>query len=672
MATPQNARDPAPHPSLIAGLYAVNFGSRLADAGGGLDSFAVADRNGTSLHLMAVRARDHAPPRGAALATLLAGQIDHVLTPIAHGAAVGPDGTSGYFVICPVPSGPPIWPNGAASIPPWNERNLLDDLLRPAAAALTRLADRNTTHRAIRPNNVFRHQPGEPATLGMAWAGPPAALQSAVFEPPYVAVCPPSSRGDGSLADDVYALGVTMLTLALGRMPMAGLDEATIIGRKLDIGSYAALLGDGRLPPLIADLVSGMLAEDPEHRPHPAALIDPSSARGRRVSARPARRAQRPLDTGTAQAWTLRGLADIMGRDPDTAARLLRVGVIDTWMRRNLGDPGLAARLDEVTREHIRREATGDGTTDSLLVARAIALIDPLAPLWWCGQALWPDGLGPTLAQADRPGGNPAQVQTLRALIQCEGVTVWAAMRTDRAEAGPANFSRGNLRGILKQRGWGGGMTALRYSLNPLLPCASPVLAGQTVVRITDLLAALESAAGRAELRRLAPFDAEIAGFLVGRGELTLLPDLAALAQEDDPAQIGALQLRIFAGLQTRLYAPQLPQLAAWLAEAATPVIGVWRSRTRRSRAAVAFQDLRQTGNLSAMLRLVDDPTSLALDANEAQAAIHDIAAIDQELSALEHGGPDRARFARQIGYEFTNALALTAVTASIVVAAIG
>ena len=72
------------------------------------------------------------------------------------------------------------------------------------------------------------------------------------------------------------------------------------------------------------------------------------------------------------------------------------------------------------------------------------------------------------------------------------------------------------------------------------------------------------------------------------------------------------------------------------------------------------------------MLRLVDDPTSLALDANEAQAAIHDIAAIDQELSALEHGGPDRARFARQIGYEFTNALALTAVTASIVVAAIG
>ena len=672
MATPQNARDPAPHPDLIAGLYAVGFASPLAEAGGGLDSFAVADRHGSSLPLMAVRARDHAPARAAALAILAAGPIDHVLTPLAHGAAAGPNGTSGYCVICPVPPGPPIWPNGAASIPPWNEQTLLDDLLRPAAAALTRLADRNITHRAIRPSNVFRHQPGEPATLGMAWASPPAALQSVVFEPPYVAVCPPSSRGDGSVADDVYALGVTMLTMALGRMPMAGMDDAEIIGRKLDLGSYAALLGDARLPPLIADLLTGMLAEDPEHRPHPAALIDPNSARGRRIAARPARRAQRPLDTGAAQAWTLRGLADILGRDPEQAARLLRGGLIDTWMRRNLGDPGLAARLDEVTRTHVRRETSNDGAVDSLLVARAIALIDPLAPLWWFGQPLWPDGLGPALAEADRLGGNQDRVQALRTLIESEGIAAWAALRPDRAETGAAKFGGSNPRGILRQKGWGGGITALRYSLNPLLPCASPVLAGQTVVRVADLLQALESAAGRPEPRRLAPFDAEIAGFLVGRGELTLLPDLTALAQEADHARIGALQLRILAGLQTHLGAPPLPQLAAWLAEAATPAIGVWRSRTRRLRAEAAFQELRQTGNLLAMLRLVDDPGSRAVDAREAQTAILNIAAIDRELSALDLGGPGRARFARQAGYEFSTAIALTALTASIVVAAIG
>ena len=119
--------------------------------------------------------------------------------------------------------------------------------------------------------------------------------QPALFEPPYSAMCLPSGRGDGSIADDVYALGVLLLCLALGRAPLAQLDDSAILRRKLELGTYAALAGDERLPPIIGDLVRGMLAEDPEHRPTPTLLLDPASARGRRVAARPPRRAQRPI-----------------------------------------------------------------------------------------------------------------------------------------------------------------------------------------------------------------------------------------------------------------------------------------------------------------------------------------------------------------------------------------
>ena len=70
--------------------------------------------------------------------------------------------------------------------------------------------------------------------------------------------------------------------------------NGAIIRRKLEMGTYAALAGDDRLPPIIGDLVRGMLAEDPEHRPTPTLLLDPASARGRRVAARPPRRAQQP------------------------------------------------------------------------------------------------------------------------------------------------------------------------------------------------------------------------------------------------------------------------------------------------------------------------------------------------------------------------------------------
>jgi hypothetical protein len=40
-------------------------------------------------------------------------------------------------------------------------------------------------------------------------------------------------------------------------------------------------------------------------------------------------------------------------------------------------------------------------------------------------------------------------------------------------------------------------MLRLTYLLNPLLPCASPLLAGQWVARLADLLPGLQEVAGR-------------------------------------------------------------------------------------------------------------------------------------------------------------------------------
>ena len=146
------------------------------------------------------------------------------------------------------------------------------------------------THRGIRLDNVFQTRLASRSCSAAAWAAPPAMAQPALFEPPYSAMCLPAGRGDGSIADDVYSLGVLLLCLALGHAPLAQLDDTAIVRRKLEVGTYAALLGDERLPPIIGDLVRGMLAEDPEHRPTPdlAAATRPArvgavSRHGRRV-----------------------------------------------------------------------------------------------------------------------------------------------------------------------------------------------------------------------------------------------------------------------------------------------------------------------------------------------------------------------------------------------------
>ena len=318
-------------------------------AGGGLAAFAATDQTTGDGGFIAVQVHKQAPARAHALQTL-ARPVDGLLSPLAHGRAPAPLGQPGYYVICRAPPGPPLDRRSSAAgrsrccstsssaPPPWCWSNCKRSASPTAASG---------------SNNIFQAAPGHPVVLGQAWAAPPAMHQTAVFEPPYSGMCMPAGRGAGSIADDVYALGVVLLALALGRMPLADLDDAAVVRRKLELGSHAALAGEERLPPIIADLVRGMLAEDPEHRPTPTLLLDPAVARGRRVAARPPRHAQRSLTIAGTQAWDARTLAHAIASAPDQGLHALRNGAAVLWLRREVGDAGLAARIEELVRHRL-------------------------------------------------------------------------------------------------------------------------------------------------------------------------------------------------------------------------------------------------------------------------------------------------------------------------------
>lgn len=649
--------------NLIGGCYAIDFQQKLDAAGGGLPAYAAIDRRHGRAGLMAVEARPQAPPRAQALATLAQTRIDGVLLPLAHGPAAPPGQPPRWFVISPAPPGPPVWADGAARQAPWGEDALLGLLLRPAATVLARLQGRHLSHRAIRPDNLFRARPGEPVTLGLAWAAPPALLQPALFEPPYSAMCPPAGRGAGSVADDIYALGVVMIVLALGRLPLAGLDDAAIIRAKLERGSFAALAGEARLAPIIADLARGMLAEDPEHRPPPALLADPAAARARRVAARPPPRAQQPLAGPAGPIWNARGLAHAIATEPAAGVALLRNGSVDRWLRRSLGVPALAARLDEAVHQ-LPPEAEA-GRADALLCLRATSLLDPLAPLCWRGLALWPDGLGPLLAAGGEYDGPVAE------LVEAEAIALWAASRAERAEPAPLATEAHQLRALLMLRGWAGGAPRLRYVLNPLLGCASPLLAGHCVVRLAGLLPALEAVAGSGEATRVLPIDREIAAFLAARSEERVEAPLAALAAASGPDSAAVAQLRLLAPLQSRGSQAALPRLAAWLGGLAAPSLDRWQHRERRAALAAALDAAVAAGDLAQMLAVLDDPT-LEADTKGVRAAAIAVHAIDQAIAALDAAAPARAATARRIAQDTVTALGLGALALAAMIALTG
>lgn len=552
---------------------------------------------------------------------------------------------------------------------PWPDAELLDCVLRPAAHVLVHLQARGMTHRGIRLDNVFQSAPGQPVVLGTAWTAPPAMAQPALFEPPYSAMCVPAGRGDGSIADDVYALGVLLLCLAIGRAPLTDLHDAAIIRRKLERGTYAALTGEARLPPIIGDLVRGMLAEDPEHRPNPTLLLDPAAARERRVVARPPQRAQRPITLAGDDIWDARSLAYGLAVEPDQGMNALRSNMVEQWLRRGLGDAQLAARLEELVRHRTPDTPPSVSDGDAALVMRAIAILDPLAPLCWCGLALWPDGIGAALAAAQ--SGDPAAAVKLEDVVIRQEAGNWAAQRADRCDFAALRVEARRQHSWLQQRGHAGGVTLLTYLLNPLLPCASPLLDGHWVARLTDLLPALEETAGRVDRRQTEPVDSHVAAFISARLERRLDKELSA--QTSGSAEAACLaQLRVLAQLQARLHPRPLPALAAWFGTRAEPVLATWRNRARRTGVEERLQALMQTGYLSPMLLALEDPAGRSADAQEAREAAQQLARIDTELTQIASGAQGRAAAAARLGREVAAGFGLTALAAALAVAALG
>jgi hypothetical protein len=666
---PPAAASPEP---LVAGQFRVDIAHPLPGAGGGLPAFAVTDRRDGQSGLMAVQVRRTLPVRQQALqilAGITSGGMDGLLTPLAYGAAPAQGGEEAGFLICRAPPGPAL----SAALRPWPEAELLTLVLRPAARVLDQLGQRGLSHRGIRVDNVFRAGPGHPIVLGCAWATPPAALQPAIAEPPYVAVCRPGSRGDGSVADDVYALGVLMLTLALGRVPLAGVDEAEIIRQKLDQGSHAVLIGEHRLGSFVGDLLRGMLAEDPEHRPPPSLLLDPAAARSRRIAARPPHRAPRPIPVGDVVCWHPRMLAHALATQPASGLQALKTGAVGQWLRRGLGDGALAVRLDE----HLGFRGAGQGDeaagADNMSLMRAVAVLDPLAPMCWGGLNLWPDAIGTTLAEAMQDPAAPANAETagrVAGLLGVEAQTAWTALRLDRADSRLLGVDSRQVHALLHLPGAVGGLVRLTYQLNPLLACAGPGLDSRWVIRLAELLPALEAAARRD--RALArPISAGIAAFVAARGDPALealVGRLGDLSGAVDPLP----QVRLLAQLQVRYHPRPLPALGAWIVERVETLLGGWHSRTRRAELRPKLRELAAAGQLTALLALLDDTQAHRSDNNEVREATRALARIDATLVQIAAGGPARGEQARRLGQEVAAGLGLSALALLLVIAAVG
>lgn len=590
----------------------------------------------------AVIAAGQVPPRVETLQTFIGLDATCQVVLVDHGAVVwSAAGARRMAYVFERPGGRPLMSSLTDPVPPYPDEVLIKIVIRPLVAAIRDLAVRGVTHGNIRPTNVFfRDTEASSVMLGQCASAPPGFGQPVLFETIERAMAPPAGRGAGTLADDLFALGMTILMLALGRNPVPEITDDALLDARMERGTYPAVAGSHRLSSALAEPVRGLLIDEPKNRWGLQQLdlwLD-----GRRLTPKQVvlpKRATRPFELAGREAWNSRALARILPLHPGQAAHALESGEIDRWLRRGLGDDLKADAVNTVVQAALAGNGGhGVGPAERLLAKIGIVL-DPAAPIRLKGRAMMPDAIGLVLAEAVLRDQSYQQV--VEAVLG-QLPALWNQAQADpRPDLTPTVQLLDSLRAVLDRAVPGFGVERLLYETNRSLPCLSPMVRDRCALGPGDVLLALDALPGTRDRGR-EPIDRHIAAFLAARHRRLDEAVLMQLAPTGDPVRRMIASLMILSDVQQRTINAPVRQLCRWIVPLLEPAIARFHHRPHRQTVRQQLEEAADKGMLAALLSLVDDSAALKSDLAGLAAARRECRATQREIEQLRRMINDR------------------------------
>lgn len=615
----------------------------------GTQAFAVTGASGNNDTLFALVCPRDMPVRLNILQKIVKIEDGALVRLIHSGIAVWPeDSTERVVMVFERPSGKRLMaPGYETPCAPLPFDVVVSKIITPFVQLFSIFHEQNLFHGAIRPDNMFGlGNLGAGVSFGECVSAPPSVHQPILFETIQRGLCQPSGRGIGTLSDDFYAFGVSLLCLVLGRHPVPGKTDEEILQRKMDKGSFFTLVHHNRVPTGILEPLRGLLNDDPLTR---WTLEDFRLwLGGRRLSPRPPeqpKRAIRPFDFVGQELWTARALALALSTDALAALKLLETGEVESWMRRALGEKNDTEFL--VTELAQGRSANRNNRDIDQLLGRCLMAISPDSPVRYKGVSVYPTGLGPALTAAMIQQQN---TMTIGQIITHSLCTHWGTLYQRRKIPPPApTLDLEQVKRLMDRPSYGYGIERVLYELDPNAPCLSPSFTRHYVLTPSDLLRALEQIAPE-HMRDGEPIDRHIAAFLMVR--FKRLEDwlLRALGNREEPEKAAMAQITILAQLQDKLNQPVLPNLAKWAAQLGQTAVDRLHNRKAREKLMRQIEDHVRAGSITGIAALLDNPAQLSGDQNGFQAAQFRYRRIAKEIAELEQRIGDPTKFMKGYG----------------------
>lgn len=615
-------------------------------------AYSVEDRREPGRHLFALICTPGLPTRTRTMVDLRS-QVVRGLIPLVDFGPIhwSPLGQSCQVVIFERPLGGRLLDASVDKPFKINEYDIARRLFEPLAKALTELAALDLPHRAIRIDNLFyMDKDRTELVLGECVTSPPGYDQPQIYEPLERAMAISSGRGYGHTTDDIYALGVVGVFMLLGYNPVAKANNEELIIGKSELGTYQCLCGNERIPLPLIEPLRGMLSDDEKERWDTAAMEQWLSGQKKTpIQRRGIAKPKTPYKFAGRDHHTPRTIAYSFSKNVAEAAKAIKSGKLELWLRQSLGQPEIADSFTATLAMTKVHEGSPDGS-DDILVSKICMRLDPHAPIRFKGFAFMPDGFGVALAIEYLRKGNfqiPGEILARDLLgywFACQSPITPDLSAMDRSFLALRNFAKINEIGF--------GLERCLYELNRSLPCQSPLLQQSYVDHIDEMLPALDVASEHAD-KRTRPIDKHIAAFIATHFKFDIQPHLKALSDpKEETSLIGMLSL--FALMQWRLSKAPLFGLSSWLGGLLQPAIGTYHSRATRRAIEQEIPALVRQGSLPELFDLIDNAERRTKDKSDFQGAQLDFSHAEAEIQSIIGEDVDQEKNALQTGERFT------------------
>lgn len=600
------------------------------------EAYAATDRVDPARKVIALISAGHLANRGLAIAPTRNAAGAYLMWPIFAGIIDWPVGIDGSDVlwgrrpafIYTMPSGDKVM-GADGQLPVMTEAQLIKTFIQPAIHLLRDLILVGCPHRAIRPQNLY-YQNGKSGDImfGDCLASPAGSHQTAAYETADNAISDPIGRGIGSVADDIYAIGATAITLYLGRDPVGHLSDEQIINAKINLGSFSTLAGGEKLAPGLAEMFRGLLCDKVSDR-WTIKHLDGWMTGAHFNPTLPSipQRSTRPIKFAGGEYLNKPALAHAMSRHWNEAMVLVNGADFDNWFKRGFGDEKAAdkmARIIGLANAYGPQSGIRDRT-----ITRYIIQMGGHLPLCYKDIRTTLAGMGAMLSHYFE---RSEKVQQVAELLHGRLTHAWFEEQPSlRPEQTQMRRALEMIERVIDRPAPGYGIERVLYEMDRGTPCKSPLIADYYVTSSADLLAAIDAAIPAAPHGTL-PMDRHIAAFIAVTMKRSMDNELIGLANRADDIGYRTAILRLIAIVQRVHQNYDLPRLAQVIVEMLEPVIAAFHNTDVRAHIRDQIAAHAENCRFDEMLLLLDNDGSLRRADNDG------FAQAMQEYAALEHG----------------------------------